>query len=201
MWDILAKGGIAMIPIGICSVVALAIIIERLWVLRRNRILPHALMVRVESLVREGHRLEAMDACIAANCSLGNILLSGLNRAGERRSVIKEAIEETGRHEAVYLERYLNLLSAIVSLTPLLGLLGTVLGMIEVFSAISGGSGANPVSLAHGIGEALVATAAGLTVAIPSLAMYHFFEGQVDRYVTEMEQFALVLIEHIKSGH
>lgn len=201
MWEILVKGGVVMIPIGICSILALGIIFERLWSLRRSQVVPRAAMRRIESLVREGDLTAAREYCAQTATSLGNILMSGMEHAGHRRAVIKEIVEEAGRQEVVHLERYLNLLGAIASLTPLLGLLGTVLGMIKVFAAISAMGLGNPGVLAGGISEALITTAAGLTVAIPALAMHQFFEGRVEKYVSELEFFALMVVDQIKSGH
>ena len=201
MLELLAKGGVVMIPIGLCSVAALAIILERLWSLRRGQVIPPQAVYRIEEWVLRGEIDRAREACESSDSSYAKSLLSGLNRAGERRRVIKEAVEEAGRQEIIHLERYLTLLGTIVSISPLLGLLGTVLGMIKVFTIISTVGVGDPGVLANGIGEALITTAAGLSVAIPALVCHRYFHRVIDRYSAELERFALAVVEHIKSGH
>lgn len=195
------KGGVVMIPIGLCSVLALAIILERLWSLREGQILPRGVVDRIEALVRKGDLDGAKSLCEGARSSYARIIHAGLHNAGHRRAIIKELVEEAGRQEVVHLERYLNLLGTIASISPLLGLLGTVFGMIDLFSVITSGGVGNPALLAGGISEALITTAAGLVVAIPALAFHRYFEGLIDRYVVELERFTLVVVEQIKSGH
>ncbi len=192
-----------MIPIGLCSVVALAIIIERFWSLRTQRIVPTKEIQRIEFLVAQGKLSEAREACQfnTGNSSYRKIVLSGLDKAGEKRHIIKEVVEEAGRQEVVYLERYLTMLGTIASITPLLGLLGTVLGMIKVFTTISSVGVGDPSVLASGIGESLLTTAAGLSVAIPTVAFHRYFNRLIDRHVAALEHSALVIIEQIKSGH
>ncbi|MBF0358144.1 MAG: MotA/TolQ/ExbB proton channel family protein [Magnetococcales bacterium] len=203
MFDLLIKGGVVMIPIGICSILALAIIIERFWSLRSQQIVPKREIQYIESLVNRGRLNEAIDVCEGnpSNSSYRRIVLSGLDKAGEKRHIIKEVVEEAGRQEVVYLERYLTLLGTIASITPLLGLLGTVLGMIKVFATISAVGVGDPSVLASGIGESLITTAAGLTVAIPTVSFHRYFNRVIDRHVVALERSALVIVEHIKSGH
>jgi biopolymer transport protein ExbB len=202
MFELLVKGGVVMIPIGLCSILALAIVIERLWSLRSQQIVPLHEIRQIESLVAENKLPEAMAACrFNNNSSYCRIVLSGLENAGERRSIIKELVEESGRQEVVYLERYLTLLGTIASITPLLGLLGTVLGMIKVFTTISSVGVGDPSVLASGIGESLITTAAGLTVAIPAVSFHRYFDRVIDRRVVNLERLALVIVEQIKSGH
>ncbi|MBF0620914.1 MAG: MotA/TolQ/ExbB proton channel family protein [Magnetococcales bacterium] len=201
MLELLTRGGVMMIPIGLCSVMALAIVLERFWTLRRNRVIPPRAIQQVELMVRHGDLNGAQSYCRKSRTAFGAIVLSGLKNAGERRGVIKEGLEEAGRQEIIQLERYLNFLGTIAQITPLLGLLGTVIGMITVFSVVSDVGVGNPTVLAGGISEALTTTAAGLFVAIPSLALYRYFNRVIDRYVVELEQFALMIVEHIKSGH
>jgi biopolymer transport protein ExbB len=203
MYDMLVKGGVVMIPIGICSILALAIIIERFWSLRSQQIVPEKEILYIESLVQRGRISEAREVCQAnpSNSSYRRIVLSGLDKAGEKRQVIKDVVEESGRQEVVHLERYLTLLGTIASITPLLGLLGTVMGMIKVFATISSFGVGDPSVLASGIGESLITTAAGLSIAIPSVAFHRYFNRVIDRHVVSLERSALIVIEHIKSGH
>jgi biopolymer transport protein ExbB len=203
MFELLTKGGVVMIPIGICSIVALAIIIERFWSLRSQQIIPKQEIKRIEFLVTQGKLNEAIEACQfnSGNSSYRKIILSGLDNAGEKRHIIKEVVEEAGRQEVVYLERYLTMLGTIASITPLLGLLGTVLGMIKVFTTISSVGVGDPSVLASGIGESLITTAAGLTVAIPTVSFHRYFNRLIDRHVVALERSALIVIDHIKSGH
>ncbi|MEO5365541.1 MAG: MotA/TolQ/ExbB proton channel family protein [Magnetococcus sp. WYHC-3] len=201
MWELLVQGGVVMIPIVLGSVVALAIVMERLWTLRRARVLPPASVSALREAVAQGDLQQAAQHCHDNPSPVGRIVAAGLRASGQRRGVIKEAVEEAGRQEVVDLERYLDLLGTIVMLSPLLGLLGTVLGMIEVFDVVSRhGVGGDPGVLAGGISKALITTAAGLTVAIPALACHRYFESLVDRHVAELERFALTVAEQIQSG-
>ncbi|MBF0453524.1 MAG: MotA/TolQ/ExbB proton channel family protein [Magnetococcales bacterium] len=201
MLEFLSKGGVVMIPIGICSVLALAIVLERLWSLRTNHIIPSQEVQRIEFLVKQGDLEEAKAVCLSYQSSYGKTLLSGLEKSGERRQLIKEVVEEAGRQEVVHLERFLTLLGTIASITPLLGLLGTVLGMIKVFTVISSVGVGDPSVLASGIGESLISTASGLSVAIPSVAFHRYFNRVIDRHVVALERAALVVVEMIKSGN
>ena len=195
MFEIVKAGGILMVPILLCSVVALAIIGERLWSLQRGRVTPGDLLARVwhRHRVRELDRKE-IDS-LRDSSPLGRVLAAGLVNRDHPREVMKDAIEETGRQVAMELERYLNTLGTIASITPLLGLLGTVIGMIKVFSAITAEGVGNPTVLAGGISEALITTATGLAVAIPALMFYRFFRGRVDELVMVMEEETLKLVE------
>ncbi|MBF0447129.1 MAG: MotA/TolQ/ExbB proton channel family protein [Magnetococcales bacterium] len=202
MLELLSKGGVLMIPIGLCSVLVVAIVIERLWSLRFSQIIPKHALKNVESLVSRGELAAAKEACLAnRDSSYGRIVLTGLEKAGERRQIIKEVVEEAGRQEVVTLERYLTLLGTIASIAPLLGLLGTVLGMIKVFTVISSVGVGDPSVLASGIGEALITTASGLTVAIPAVAFHRYFNRLIDQHVVALERSTLVIIDQIKSGN
>ncbi len=202
MFELLAKGGVIMIPIGFCSVLSLAIVIERFWSLRRQQIIPAQEVKRVETLVKKGRLSEASKICqVQPSSSYARTVLCGLEQAGKRRSILKEGIEEAGRQEVIIMERYLTLLGTIASITPLLGLLGTVLGMIKVFTVISSVGVGDPSILASGIGEALITTAAGLSVAIPALVFHRYFNRLIDRYVIDLERSALIVIDLIKSEH
>ncbi|NIR32116.1 MAG: MotA/TolQ/ExbB proton channel family protein [Gammaproteobacteria bacterium] len=184
-----------MVPILLCSIVAMAIILERFWTLQRKRIAPRNLVVEMWQWVRAGHVTEGRIRELRAGSPLGRILAAGLVNRDENREVMKESIEEVGRHVVHELERYLNSLGTIASITPLLGLLGTVIGMIKVFAVITTQGVGDPEVLAGGISEALITTAAGLCTAIPSLLFYRFFRGRVDELVVTMEQEALKMVE------
>ncbi|ABI56785.1 MotA/TolQ/ExbB proton channel family protein [Alkalilimnicola ehrlichii MLHE-1] len=195
MLEHLQAGGLLMIPIVFCSILALAIIVERAVALQKRRVVPPGLLADTWRQVKAGQ----MDAVglrrLRQHSPLGRVLGAGLANADCRREVMTEAIEDVGRHEAHRLERFLNTLGTLAAITPLLGLLGTVIGMIKVFSVISlQGLGDTP-AMAGGISEALITTAAGLSVAIPTLMAYRYFRGRVEELVVEIEQEALKLVE------
>lgn len=195
MYELVIAGGWLMLPIILCSVVAMAIIIERLWSLRRSRVVPDNLVAKVWRLHCDGEITQEHVTAIRDGSPLGCILSAGIINRSHTREIMKEAIEEVG-HQVVHdLERYLNTLGTIASISPLLGLLGTVIGMIKVFSAITLVGVGNPTVLAGGISEALITTAAGLSVAIPSLMFHRYFTGKVERLVVLMEEEALKMVE------
>lgn len=195
MFEIVKSGGWVMVPILLCSVVAVAIIAERLWALRKHRICPRNLVDQIWQWAKSGHMDITHISSLRANSPLGRILAAGLMNRHHSREVMKESIEEAGRHVVLDLERYLNTLGTIASTTPLLGLLGTVLGMIKVMTVASTVGIGNPSDLAGGLSEALVTTAAGLIVAIPSVMFYRHFQRRVDELVASMEQEALKMVE------
>lgn len=184
-----------MVPIIACSIAALGIIVERLWALQRKRVIPKHLVAQVwhweKNNQLDKERLRAM----RSGSPLGKVLAAGIDNRDKPRDVMREAIEETGRHEVHALERYLNTLGTIAAISPLLGLLGTVFGMIEVFTNLAAHGAGNVSNLAGGISQALITTAAGLVVAIPSLMFYRYFRGRVDELVVYMEQEAIKLVE------
>ncbi len=184
-----------MVPIILCSVGAMAIIGERFWSLQRKKILPPELVPHLWKLIKDNKLDTPTLKRIKLSSPLGAILASGLLNADHGRDMMKVSIEEMGRQVVHELERFLNALGTIASVTPLLGLLGTVVGMIKVFSAIMIHGVGDPGILAGGISEALITTAAGLTVAIPSLIFHRYFERLVDEYVLNMEEEALKLID------
>lgn len=188
-------GGWLMVPILLSSIIALAIIGERFWSLQHKRIAPKHLVGQVWQWYKGGSLDEEHISALSKNSPLGRILASGLVNRDHPRDIMKEAIEESGRQVVMELERYLNTLGTIASITPLLGLLGTVIGMIKVFAAITTQGVGNPTVLAGGISEALITTAAGLSVAIPSLIFYRFFRGRVDELVLVMEEEALKIVD------
>lgn len=197
MFEIIVAGGWLMVPIILCSIAALAIIGERFWSLRQDKVTPKNLVAQVWSWRKNNQLTQERVLALRNSSPLGRILAAGLLNMAHSREVMKESLEETGRQVVLELERYLNTLGTIASISPLLGLLGTVLGMIKVFTAITTQGVGNPGVLAGGISEALITTAAGLTVAIPSLMFYRYFRGKVDALVLKMEEEALKLVEVI----
>ncbi|MDX1432725.1 MAG: MotA/TolQ/ExbB proton channel family protein [Gammaproteobacteria bacterium] len=195
MLELVKAGGWLMAPILLCSVIAMAIIAERFWTLQRRRIAPSDLVVHVWQWAKAGHLTEERIRTLRRGSPLGRILAAGLANRDKSREVMKESIEDVGRHVVHDLERYLNALGTIASITPLLGLLGTVIGMIRVFSIITTQGVGDPGVLAGGISQALITTAAGLTVAIPSLFFHRYFRARVDELVVTMEQEALKMME------
>jgi len=195
VFEMIQAGGWLMWPIILCSVIALAISGERFWSLQTKRIAPKHLVAQVWHWHKQNGLDDAHINALRASSPLGRILAAGLANREHPREIMKEVIEDTGRQVVHELERYLNTLGTIASITPLLGLLGTVIGMIKVFTAITAQGVGNPGVLAGGISEALITTAAGLSVAIPSLMFYRYFRGRVDELVLRMEEEALKLIE------
>lgn len=201
MLEIVIAGGWLMLPIVICSILSVAIILERAWTLRRARVMP----ADVPDTVRRWAKQQELDnkhiELLRRNSPLGRVLAAALDNRDRARDVVKEAVEDTGRHVVHEMERFLNTLGTIAGITPLLGLLGTVIGMIKVFSAIMIHGVGDPGYLAGGISEALITTAAGLTVAIPTYFFYRYYRGMVRSYVVGMEQQALSLIQAIEYGN
>lgn len=198
MLELVMAGGWLMLPILACSVVSVAIIIERFWTLQTNRIVPKNLANQAWRWAKENGVTDQRVQALQKNSPLGQILAVGLLNRNQPHEVMKDSIEESGRHVAHKLERFLNTLGTIAAITPLLGLLGTVVGMIDVFAAITSAGIGNPSELAAGISQALITTAAGMSVAIPSLMFYRYFRGRVDELIVGMEQEALKLAEAIK---
>ncbi|MCO5762473.1 MAG: MotA/TolQ/ExbB proton channel family protein [Gammaproteobacteria bacterium] len=198
MLELMKAGGWLMWPILACSLVAMTIILERLWSLRRRRVMPANLMEQVWQWQRDQALTPERIQSLAQGSPLGRLLSAGLVNRHHSRDVMKEAINDVGRQVVADLERYLNTLGTIAAVSPLLGLLGTVFGMIDIFTVIIDAGVGNPGILAGGISEALITTAAGLTVAIPSLMFHRYFDGLVNRYALAMEEQALNLVEVIK---
>lgn len=201
MLEILFAGGWLISPILLCSILSLAIIIERAWTLRRRNVMPAGVAEKVSAWARQRELDRKHIEALRQSSPLGRVLAAALDNRDRAREVVKEAVEDTGRQVVHELERFLNTLGTIAGITPLLGLLGTVIGMIKVFSAIMEAGVGDPAPLAGGISEALITTAAGLTVAIPSYFFYRYFRGQVRAYVVGMEQQALELINTIEHGN
>ncbi|MDW7708947.1 MAG: MotA/TolQ/ExbB proton channel family protein [Deferrisomatales bacterium] len=200
MYEYVLKGGVLMIPIVGCSIIAVAVFLERAWTLRGSRNLPKELARRAEELIRRGLLEEAMAVCRRSPSPMGAVIQAALRHAGQGRDAVKEAVEEVGRREAAHLERYVGILGTVANVAPLLGLLGTVSGMIKAFTVISVQGVGNPASLAGGISEALITTAAGLTVAIPTFVAYRYFLGKLDRIILGLEQYALHFVDLVKNA-
>jgi len=195
VFELVKAGGWLMLPIIVCSVVALAIIVERLWSLQMRRVLPKHLVAQVWRWEKVHQLNDENLRDLQASSPLGSILAAGILNRYQSRDIMKESIEDTGRHIVHELERYLNSLGTIAAITPLLGLLGTVIGMIKVFATITTQGVGNPGALAGGISEALLTTAAGMSVAIPTLMFFRYFRGRVRMLVLRMEQEAMTMIE------
>ncbi len=195
MFELVQAGGWLMAPIILCSVIAVAIVVERAWSLRESRVVPPGLVKKVWQKAAQGQVTEEQIRAVRADSPLGRILAVGLLNRDRDRQIMKESIEEAGRAVAHELERFLTALGTIAAITPLLGLLGTVIGMISVFTTITNLGVGNPAELAGGISQALITTAAGLSVAIPSLIFYRHFRGKVDALTVQMEQEAVKLVE------
>jgi biopolymer transport protein ExbB len=197
VFELVKSGGLLMLPIIACSIAALGIVIERFWSLQRKKVMPDYLMKQILQLHKDKKLNLADINKLKTSSPLGRILAAGLINRNHDKDVMKEAIEEVGRQVVHELERYLNTLGTIASISPLLGLLGTVIGMIKVFSVIVTAGVGDPGVLAGGISEALITTAAGLSVAIPSLMFHRYFSGLIDQLVIGMEEQALKLVELI----
>src|SRR5688572_13281654 len=200
MFEIVKSGGPIMVPIILASIIAAAIFLERLWTLQQRRVLPAELTDKVWKWVEQRQIQDKHIVALQQNSPLGKILAAGLSNRHRDRGIIKEAIEDTGRHVVHELERFISTLGTIASISPLLGLLGTVLGMIRTFNTLNAGGVGDPSALAGGIAEALITTAAGLTVAIPALLGYKFLRGRVANLVVDMEKEAIKLVQSIEVG-
>lgn len=196
MYALIQAAGWPIWPIIFASVVAVGIIIERVLALRQSVVAPRDLLSKVVEEYRKSGVNAEMLVRLHKNSPLGRIFAAGLKNVKSTRDVMKESIEEAGRSVVHDLDRYLTTLGTIASMSPLLGLFGTVIGMIEIFGSNSptGGAG-NPAQLAHGISVALYNTALGILVAIPSMIFYRHFRAKVDTLVVEMELQALKLVE------
>lgn len=199
MFEIVQAGGWLMFPIILCSVAAIAIIGERIWSLQKKKVAPKHLVAQIWHWHKNNELSPENIKYLQSSTPLGRVLAAGLVNRHHSREIMKEAIEDTGRHVAQDLEKFLNSLGTVASVTPLLGLLGTVIGMIKVFTAITAQGIGDPAVLAGGISEALITTASGLSIAIPSLMFHRFFRGRVDELVIDMEKEALKMVE-IMSG-
>jgi biopolymer transport protein ExbB len=200
MWEIVRAGGPLMWPIILCSIAAVGIVVERLWTLQQQRVMPPGLLQKVWQLVESGQVTDKVIAALQQNSPLGRVLAEGLASRHRPRAIMMERLEDTGRHVVHELERFLNTLGTIAAVSPLLGLLGTVTGIIKAFNAISAGGVGDPRMLSGGISEALITTAAGLLVAIPALIAYRYLRGKVDGIVIDMEKSAIALADAVEAA-
>ena len=200
MLELIKAGGWVMLPILLLAVIAMAIIIERFWSLRSKEILPPGLGEEVREWAR-GRQLDPRHIeVLRRNSPLGEILAAALDMRFRPRELIKERVEDVGRHVMHQMERFMNTLGSIASVAPLLGLLGTVFGMIQMFLKILTTGVGDVNQLAGGIGQALISTAGGLCVAIPAVMFHRYFRGRIADYVIEMEKQAIALLDTIDEG-
>ena len=195
MFELIKSGGWVMALIIPCSIAALAIIGERLWSLQKKFVTPPNLLPQVQQWLARKELDDNRLKLLRESSPLGRVLAAGLVNRKHSREVIREAIQDSGRHLVPELERYLRTLGTIAAISPFLGLLGTVLGMIEMFAGIGSRGVGDPSIVANGIAQALVATASGIGVAIPSLMFYRYFRGRVSELLVDMEQEAIKLVE------
>ena len=200
MWEIVRAGGPLMWPIIFCSIVAAAIVLERLWTLQDRRVLPRELPQKVWQLIESGQVTDKVIAALEQHSPLGRLLAAGLANRHRPHDILMERLEDAGRHVVYELERFLNTLGTIAGIPPLLGLLGTVTGIIRAFDAIQSSSMGDPRALSGGIAEALVCTAAGLCVAIPALISYRYLRGKVEGIVVEMEKHAMRMADALEAA-
>jgi biopolymer transport protein ExbB len=198
MFEIIKSGGWLMAPLILCSIIVVAIVAERLWTLQTKRVAPEHLAAQVWNWLKNGELDDARLEALRAGSPLGRILAAGLEHRHANREIMNEAIEDTGRHVVHELGRYLGALGTIYSIAPLLGLLGTVLGIIVVFARISTAGLGNPEVLSSGISQALIATVAGLTVAIIAYVPYRYLRGKVDDLVIRMERETIRLMNAVR---
>lgn len=197
MIDLFQAGGWLMYPLLICSILALAIIVERLWVLREHKIIPRDLVHDILKRLAQRDNQTVRVGEIAAQSHLGNILAKGLQHTEQGVSMMRTRMEDQGRQVILELERYLNTLGTVAAAAPLLGLLGTVLGMIQIFAVLGGTP--EPEALAGGISTALLTTAFGLFIAIPSLMFHRYFRRRIDELAIKLEKEAQRLVDGLKA--
>jgi biopolymer transport protein ExbB len=195
MWELIKAGGWLMLPILLASILALAISLERAWSLRIARVAPPDLLARVWQWIKSGQLDATKLKELRANSPLGEILAAGLLNSKHGREIMKESIEEAGSHVVHDMERYLSLLGTVAVISPLLGLLGTVVGIIEAFMAVTSSGMNDPTMLAGGISKALITTAGGIAVAIPAMVMHRWFTRHIATITVEMEQQAIKLVD------
>ncbi len=195
IYAFLLKGGPIVVAIGLCSIIALGIFLERLWRLQRHRVLDQSFIDRIHTLAKEKRISDALLLCEQNASTISRIYTAILGNNTKPRATLKEIAEESGRSESVKLERYVEVIGTIAMLTPLLGLLGTVLGMIRVFQRIEEFGLGDPGVFASGIWEALITTAVGLSVAIPALIFHRYLQSHIEQLVAEMEDLSISIIE------
>ncbi|MDE0331569.1 MAG: MotA/TolQ/ExbB proton channel family protein [Nitrospinae bacterium] len=198
MFEFLARGGVLMIPLGVCSILALAIILERTLNLRTKKIIQLDILQQVRDLVAENQVSDAMTLCRRYPSVMGRILLVTIANHDREREELRSVVEDAGRQEVTTLDKNLGALGTIAAIAPLLGLTGTVFGMIRTFAIISEKGIAHPSQLAGGISEALITTATGLVIAIPTLIFYNYFTNKADRLILEIEKHSYRVVETLK---
>ncbi len=198
MFEFLARGGVLMVPLGVCSILALAIILERTLNLRTKKIIQIDILQQVRDLVAENQVSDAMTLCRRYPSVMGRILLVTIANHDRDREELRSVVEDAGRQEVTTLDRNLGALGTIAAISPLLGLTGTVFGMIRTFAIISEKGIAHPSQLAGGISEALITTATGLVIAIPTLIFYNYFTNKADRLILEIEKHSYRVVETLK---
>lgn len=199
VWDFVLKGGPVMIPIGLCSLVALGVFVERLASLRRARVVPRGFLPGLRGLLQDvdEDRDRALDYCQKDGSPLANIFSAGIRKLGRPPAVLEKHVQDAGEREVIKMRKHLRLLSLIASISPLLGLLGTIFGMIAAFQTVAASAEAMGKTelLAKGIYEAMITTAAGLIVAIPTLIAYNWISARIEQLVGEMDQITVDFIE------
>ncbi len=202
--DFLQKGGIMMIPIGLCSLIALSVIIERLISLRRKSVIPPSFLPGLRKVMTDkpGDTTAALDYCRRSKSAVATVLAAGIRKIHRSAEAVEKSIEEAGEREVLKLRKYLRGLSVIASVTPLMGLLGTIFGMISAFQtvAISGEALGKTEMLAGGIYQAMITTAAGLSVAIPVLLCYHWISAKIDRLVADIDNMSVDFVDDFGDG-
>ena len=204
IWDFIEKGGVMMIPIGICSFIALAVFLERTLSLRRSKVIPARFLPGLKKILRDkgGDREAAVKYCIRNASPVANVFAAGMKKLSAPIEILEKHIQEAGQREVLKLRKYLRALSVIASVTPLMGLLGTIFGMIQAFQTVAASADAlgKTEMLASGIYQAMITTAAGLVVAIPVLIMYHWVSSKIDRLVMEIDAMTVEFIEEFAEG-
>jgi biopolymer transport protein ExbB len=198
LWHWIVAGRTMMVPIAVASFIGLAVIIERLFVLRRSRIIVPELAAAIDMLSGTRDLSAAYTLCQGRPGPFANIVKSGLDHAESDWTVIRDVLQETGRREATLLTRRLGVLETVAAISPLMGLLGTVLGMIRIFAAVSSAGVGNPEALSGGISEAMVTTAAGLFIGIPALVAYNALDARADRLIFDLETYASKLLDALR---
>ncbi|MCU0610515.1 MAG: MotA/TolQ/ExbB proton channel family protein [Candidatus Eisenbacteria bacterium] len=201
MTDFLSKAGPLIYPLAACSLLACTITLERLWALRRRRVLPREIVEVVEAVRPDRDLILAIEVCRRNPGVFSNIMRQGLELTGEPWEVIRDAVSDVGRRETTVLQRHLVWLQTVAQAAPLLGLLGTVTGMIKLFGAISVAGLGDPQALSEGISEAILTTAAGLVIGIPTLVAYNLLSAKAESLVTEIETHASMLLQRLRHGH
>lgn len=200
MWELVRSGGLVMFPLLACSILAVGIVVERFWALQTERIAPRGLLRQIRRWHERGQLDQQRVDSVRNHSPLGRVLAAGLQSMRLERDLMREAIEDAGRHVILELERFLTTLGTIASISPLLGLLGTVIGMIKVFAVITRQGVGDPTVLSSGIAEALMTTAAGLAIAIPAVIFHRHFRARVNELVLDMERQAIELVEMMHAG-